>query len=284
MESDFTSAAQLRLAASWLRQADALLICAGAGIGVDSGLPDFRGNQGLWRAYPALQHAGFTFEQIANPDSFQHHPRRAWGFYGHRLQLYRKTQPHQGFHILQRLAQPLEHGYFVLTSNVDGQFQAAGFNPEQIYECHGSIQHLQCLTSCRNAIWSADELSQQLEIDTQHCLLNSPLPTCQYCGSVIRPNVLMFNDWGWLSQRSDLQQQRLSRWLRKVRHPVVIELGAGTHLPTIRRFSESLRVPLIRINPHEPQVDGCPHAMSMATGALAGLQALEQSLRTQSAA
>lgn len=74
-----------RLAAQIIHRADGLLITAGAGMGVDSGLPDFRGNEGMWRAYPALKSANMVFHQIANPQSFEQHPELAWGFYGHRL-------------------------------------------------------------------------------------------------------------------------------------------------------------------------------------------------------
>ncbi len=52
----------LARAVQWLRDADGLLITAGAGMGVDSGLPDFRGAEGFWRAYPALQAEGVCFE------------------------------------------------------------------------------------------------------------------------------------------------------------------------------------------------------------------------------
>ena len=57
------------------------VITAGAGMGVDSGLPDFRGNDGFWNAYPALK--GYPFMEMANPRWFTVEPRRAWGFYGH---------------------------------------------------------------------------------------------------------------------------------------------------------------------------------------------------------
>jgi NAD-dependent SIR2 family protein deacetylase len=71
-------------AAALMREADGLLITAGAGMGVDSGLPDFRGNEGFWKAYPALAKAGLSFTSIACPDAFRRNPRQAWGFYGHR--------------------------------------------------------------------------------------------------------------------------------------------------------------------------------------------------------
>lgn len=78
-----------------IASADALLVTAGAGMGVDSGLPDFRGNAGFWKAYPALAHSGTSFTEIANPSAFRADPARAWGFYGHRLRLYRETVPHE---------------------------------------------------------------------------------------------------------------------------------------------------------------------------------------------
>lgn len=104
-ETTLVPAATLRNAASraaaCLRAADALLITAGAGMGVDSGLPDFRGNQGFWQAYPALGQAGLAFSAIANPQAFKTDPALAWGFYGHRLKLYRETVPHAGFALLR---------------------------------------------------------------------------------------------------------------------------------------------------------------------------------------
>ena len=113
-------------AARLIEAADGLMITAGAGLGVDSGLPDFRGNTGFWRAYPALADARIAFEEIACPDAFMRTPTLAWGFYGHRLNLYRRTVPHRGFAILQAIGARLARGTFVFTSNVDGQFQRAG--------------------------------------------------------------------------------------------------------------------------------------------------------------
>jgi hypothetical protein len=142
-----------------IQHADSLIISAGAGMGVDSGLPDFRGNHGMWQAYPELGKQRIDFTEIANPAAFRLHPRLAWGFYGHRLALYRQTKPHRGFTLLKQLAETLQLPYFIFTSNVDGQFQKAGFDSANIYECHGSIHHLQCLKSCQPEIWSADDIS-----------------------------------------------------------------------------------------------------------------------------
>ncbi len=262
-------------AAALIREADALLIGAGAGIGVDSGLPDFRGDQGFWRAYPPLAELGIRFVEIANPRSFARHPELAWGFYGHRLALYRDTVPHEGFTILRELGERLPLGAFVFTSNVDGQFQRAGFPEARLVECHGSIHHLQCSLPCGDAIWPADAVRP--EIDPADCLMRPPLPACPHCGALARPNVLMFNDGAWLDERTEAQYDRFEAWLARVRRLVVIELGAGTDLPSVRRMCESRRAPLVRINPREPQV-ASTRDVGIPAGALEALRRLREHL------
>ncbi len=272
-----TSAALFAEAASLIAKADGLIISAGAGMGVDSGLPDFRGNSGFWRAYPALAGARIAFEEIACPDAFRRHPRLAWGFYGHRLNLYRRTLPHLGFAILQGIGARLARGCFVFTSNVDGQFQRAGFPEDVICEVHGSLHHLQCMEPCGHGIFSADTYVP--EVDEEACLLTSPLPRCTCCDALLRPNVLMFGDGEWLSQRTAGQRRRLEQWLRTTHRPVVIEIGAGSHVPTVRWFSETLGEPLIRINPTEPDIPG--RGVSLAMGGLDALSGIRAALDRQ---
>lgn len=262
----------LEQAVALLRDADSLLITAGAGMGVDSGLPDFRGNEGFWRAYPALAQAGLRFAEVASPATFREDPMLAWGFYGHRLHLYRRTEPHAGFGILNRWATRFARGAFVYTSNVDGQFQKAGFDPDRIVECHGSIHHLQCLDACLGDTWVAPvELSP---VDTATCLMRRPLPRCRHCDELARPNILMFGDGDWVSGRSAQQEFHYRRWRATLQRPVVLELGAGTAIPSARRAGEALDAPVIRINPRESAVEG--KGVGLVMGALAALQALDR--------
>lgn len=259
-------------AADWLSRADGLLVTAGAGMDIDSGLPDFRGPGGFWGLYPALGRAGIAFESIANPAAFERDPRLAWGFYGHRLALYRRTAPHAGFQLLRRFGERLKHGVRVFTSNVDGQFQQAGFAPHQVCEAHGSIHHLQCATGCHDGIWPAEEFEP--EVDADACrLLNAP-PTCPRCGGLARPNILMFGDQGWVERRTAQQYRELQEWLAQVERPLCIEIGAGTDIPTVRRFSERHAWRLIRINPGAPGVPDPATGLGLATGGRAGLAAL----------
>lgn len=267
-------------AAQLIQQADALIVTAGAGMGVDSGLPDFRSNNGFWRAYPALGQLGISFSEAASPATFERDPHLAWGFYGHRLQLYRNTQPHAGFGLLQDWGATRLHGMFVFTSNVDGQFQKANYDPARLVEVHGSIHHLQCLRPCGHAIWSADALLP--DIDPAACYWRNELPRCPHCGGLARPNILMFGDADWISQRQTAQMKQLGRWLSQVSRPVVIELGSGTTVTTVRHFGKNLLrhhgAHLIRINPTEHEVSN-PDDVGLAYGALAGLLGIAAALQ-----
>ena len=265
--SDFAEIAQA------IYEADHLIFTAGAGMGVDSGLPDFRGNNGFWKAYPMLKAQG-GFAHMANPTHFQTNPKIGWGFYGHRLNLYRNTTPHNGFNILRQWAKEKQGNYFIYTSNVDGAFQKAGFSSDKINECHGSIHHLQPMESRygvrKGTIVSADPYEV---IVNENLQAQNPLPRDKN-GGLLRPNILMFGDWGWDSSRTDKQYKRMDNWLRDVnlRKTVVIEVGAGTSIPSVRRTSQQFQMQgatLVRINPRESH--GGDYCVP-----LGGLEALEK--------
>ena len=229
----------IKKARNWIEKSDAILITAGAGMGVDSGLPDFRGKEGFWRAYPPLKKLNINFEEMANPMWFEENPKLAWAFYGHRLNLYRKTKPHDGFRMLLELVKKKNNNYFIFTSNVDGQFQKAGFSEEKIYEVHGSIHYLQCVEDCSYEIWSADGI--EVEVDMEKFEAKN-IPTCPICGAVARPNILMFWDIGWNSKRADEQKKRYKQFLQQNagKRMAIIEIGAGTAIPTVRIEGEEL--------------------------------------------
>ncbi|MBF0193076.1 MAG: NAD-dependent deacetylase [Magnetococcales bacterium] len=264
-------------AAHAVADADALLITSGAGMGVDSGLPDFRGREGFWKEYPAIANMGISFEEMANPQWFESDPHLAWAFYGHRLNLYRNTTPHLGFRQLLDIASSKKYGFKVMTSNVDGQFQRAGFNADNIMECHGSIHHMQCINGCGSGIWSGHAI--EVEVDETEFKAVGELPQCS-CGGLARPNILMFGDWGWDGSRSGEQEKRLQNWLNTIRNNTVklavIEVGAGLLVPTIRmnseRFADICDAVLIRINPRDFKVPQ-PH-ISIPLGGREGIAAI----------
>ena len=241
---------EIKKAVKALKEAKYLLITAGAGMGVDSGLPDFRGNEGFWKAYPIAKKLGLNFQALANPRWFDINPRLAWAFYGHRLNMYRNTEPHEGFRILLNLP----HSKFVFTSNVDGHFQKAGFSEMKIVEIHGSIHYLQCSEPCSESIWENEET---IEVDEEKFeALNFPL--CKNCKAIARPNILMFSDLRFVEKRVNLQLARFEYWLSQIDDRlVIIEIGAGKAVPSVRMMSERIKrnfdAVLIRINPFEAE-------------------------------
>ncbi len=249
---------EIKRAAEAIEKADYLLITAGAGMGVDSGLPDFRGKRGFWRAYPAAERLNLRFEELANPVWFDENPHLAWAFYGHRLNLYRKTVPHEGFYKLLEIAEG-KKDYFVFTSNVDGQFQKAGFDENKIDEVHGSIHYLQCVEPCLDVIWSAEGV--EIVVDEESFSAKEPLPKCPHCKKIARPNILMFGDWKWVDRREREQRRRFLDFMDRADGSLaIVEFGAGLAVPTVRMMGEDIssayKAPLIRVNPRDYEVPG----------------------------
>ncbi|NPA11427.1 MAG: NAD-dependent deacetylase [Epsilonproteobacteria bacterium] len=262
---------EIKKAALAIKDARYLLITAGAGMGVDSGLPDFRGDEGFWKAYPIAKKLGLNFQSLANPRWFDINPKLAWAFYGHRLKLYRETTPHEGYKILLELP----HEKFVFTSNVDGHFQKAGFSEKRIVEIHGSIHFLQCSEPCVNDVW---ENKSEIEVDMEKFEAKN-IPLCPYCNAIARPNILMFSDLRFVDVRVNAQLVRFKNWLDDIYSKlVIIEIGAGKAVPTVRMMSEDIRdrfnAKLIRINPYE--ADGAD--ISIPLGALEALKKIKEYL------
>jgi NAD-dependent SIR2 family protein deacetylase len=269
-------------AASAVESADALIIMAGAGIGVDSGLPDYRGDEGLWRAYPRLKELGMPFESAANPGWFQDDPAMAWAFYGHRQQLYLNTKPHHGFALLKQWGEAMKAGHYVYTSNVDGQFQIAGFDGARLVECHGNIHLYQCCEPCNDTIWQ--DRPKDLDIDLEELKARGPLPRCPECDEIARPNVMLFQDWDWIRDIRKEQEDGFTAWIETLvdddKRVLIIEIGAGSTVPEVRRQTdrllEQLNARLVRINPNE--AEGPPGTISVPLPALEALERIETAL------
>jgi NAD-dependent deacetylase len=142
----------------------------GAGISTESGVPDFRSASGVWAEYDPYE--------VASIDGFRDDPVRAWEFYGRRLGVLADVQPNAGHLALAALERAglLEA---VITQNVDGLHQRAG--SRDVVEVHGSIATASCV-SCGRA-QAREEVVELL-----------PLPTCADCGSVLKPDVVMFGE------------------------------------------------------------------------------------------
>jgi NAD-dependent SIR2 family protein deacetylase len=261
-----------------LDEAEVIIITSGAGMGVDSGLPDFRGNEGMWKEYPVLKELKLNFSSIANPKQFKLNPKVAWGFYGHRYDIYKRTRPNAGFTFLRELLKA-KKDYFIVTSNVDGHFQKAGFNTDKIYEVHGRINKLQC-TKCDTKPWDIDD-DKRFGVNSNTFELSTTLPYCKKCNAIARPNIMMFDDYSYDYSISEAQENRFNNFMRKYDKNgtkiAIIEIGAGTAISTIRHIGEQIHnkietATLIRINPRESQVPN--GAIGLATTGKVSLREL----------
>lgn len=252
-----------------ISKAENVLIFAGAGMSNDSGLPVFRGNEGLWNEYPFLKRLNLNFKTIADPSSFQKHPIEANKFYIHRMDLYKRTNPHVGFNYLLDLVKKLNENYFVITSNVDGHFQKAGFNPDKIYEVHGNINNWQCID------YKCSRINKNKKFDD--FVENNGVIYCPFCGKLARPNLLMFFDFSWEDSIYSNQKNKYLEFFYKenFRKTAIFEIGCGKDIPTIRNLgieaALSIKTNIIRINP-EKEEDFDPLYISLKSKALEGLK------------
>jgi NAD-dependent SIR2 family protein deacetylase len=136
------------------------------------------------------------------------------------------------------------------------------------------------LSPCCDAIWPNTE---KFDID-ERTMRAASIPACPHCHGVARPNILMFGDFSWLDERCRAQEERYQDFLHQQqgKRIVVIEIGAGTAIPTIRATSERIgRAPqatVIRINLREAEIS--PPHLSLPCGGLAGLTALDALLKS----
>ena len=244
-----------------------LLITAGAGMGVDSGLPDFRGKKGFWTTSALMKNSSMSYRDLARPKLFKNLPSRAWGFYGKRINEYREIIPHAGFHILRKWSEELFEDYFVFTTNVDNQFQKSGFPENKIAECHGSILHKQCLNNCCKKVWEMDEISFKID---ERMFAYGNFPRCPSCDGPARPNVHMFADTNWVGSRTAKQEKQYKSWLSDIdlQKLLIIEIGAGMIIKNVRLEAKRLDCPVIRINSDHFKVD---KGASVQLGALEAL-------------
>lgn len=218
---------------------DALLIVAGAGLGIDSGLPDYRGPQGLWNTWHPAKDLNMTYEKLSTHELFLENPSLSWGFQTYLTKLYNELNPHQGyFDLLNICKNKFNNNYFVITSNVDSQFLKSGFDEKKLYEVHGTKRLWQCTDKKCNKThypWpmNIDDLPK---IDDETLTALRPFPKCKYCSSIARPNVSFFGDYYFNEKNCKKQSLNLFNWLEnnKKKKLLIIEIGCGVSKHSIR--------------------------------------------------
>jgi NAD-dependent deacetylase len=153
----------MQQAREWIEGASRIAALTGAGISAESGVPTFRGPEGLWRS--------FRPEELATPEAFARDPQLVWEWYDWRRGLIAGCSPNAGHRVLAACT--------VITQNVDGLHQRAG--SESLIEIHGSIWRMRCV-ACQAVTMNYDAPLRPLP------------PLCGECGGMMRPGVVWFGE------------------------------------------------------------------------------------------
>jgi len=154
---------------SRLVRARSVAVLTGAGISADSGVPTFRGADGLWR--------NFRAEDLATPEAFARDPRLVWEWYNWRRELIATKSPNAAHQALVELERRIER-FWLITQNVDGLHRAAGST--RLSEIHGNIWRVRC-TDCSR-------------VDDNREVPIPLLPSCGTCGGLLRPHIVWFGE------------------------------------------------------------------------------------------
>jgi NAD-dependent deacetylase len=146
-----------------------VVVLTGAGISAASGIPTFRGKEGLWKNYSP--------HELATPQAFTTQPNLVWEWYLWRRDLIRKVKPNPA-HIALVELEKINPNYTLITQNVDNLHQEAG--SKQVIELHGNIMKNICF-DCSNPV-------------TMEISFEDGIPQCLECGGLIRPGVVWFGE------------------------------------------------------------------------------------------
>lgn len=153
-----------------LCHANHVAVSTGAGISAESGIPTFRGKEGLWKKYRA--------EELATPTAFAQNPELVWEFYEWRRGIIAEKEPHPGHKVLAQW-ENIFSVYSLITQNIDGFHQKAG--SKNVLELHGNIWKLRCTEE--------GTITENYETP-----LKKIPPFCPDCGALLRPHVVWFGE------------------------------------------------------------------------------------------
>ena len=206
---------------------DRLFVLTGAGVSAESGLPTFRGAEGIWRGQRA--------QDIATPEAFHADPERVWQFYSERRKRHSTVIANPAHFALAALEQALGDRFFLCTQNVDSLHEQAG--SKRIVHMHGRLMQTRCSREgCRSKPFDDDRLyMSRMEI-----------PNCPVCGAILRPHVCWFGEKPYSMNRI-FEQLRVCNVLLTIGSSGVVEPAAS-----FVRMARINKAKAIYVGPEEP--------------------------------
>ena len=240
-----------------IKQADYIIIGAGSGLSTAAGLL-YSGEkfENDFREFIEKYHFGNLYSASFYEFKTQ---EEKWAFFAKMIKLNRYNEkPLKLYQELYEIVKNKE--YFVLSTNVDGQFYNSGFDKDKIFEVQGDYSYLQCENACHNKLYNNKELVEKWLRNTKNCKIPSDLVMkCPVCGGNmdmnLRKDANFVQDENWYRQ-SEKYEDFLSR--SKGKNVVLLEIGVGFNTPGIIRFpfermtAISEKTTLIRINKDYP--------------------------------
>ncbi|PLB54076.1 putative ganglioside induced differentiation associated protein [Aspergillus steynii IBT 23096] len=221
-------------AREWLRNADYLIITAGAGLSAAIGL-DYTSRDLFERHFPAFQALGLN--RLYDVFGFQgwKDERQKWGYYFLHLNMVRNWPSSALYTRLLKLAERFGSQSFVRTSNADGLFVANGFSADRVSTPQGQYRFLQCLAKCRpDAVFLSEPFVDAalpfIDPITQCLTEESKIPRCMHCSGELTLCVRggkYFNARPFREQEKKYEEFPLG---------VVLELGVGLNTPGVLRW------------------------------------------------
>ncbi len=160
--------------ADLMKPGSRITVLTGAGVSAASGIPTFRGKDGLWKNHPP--------EQLATPEAFRRDPRLVWEWYNWRREVISRCEPNAAHQVIAAWSVRYP-GFTLITQNVDGLHERAG--TKGMIRFHGSIWEVLCLDRCAKSPprWWDDTVPYP-----------AVPPKCPYCGGMLRPGVVWFGE------------------------------------------------------------------------------------------
>jgi NAD-dependent deacetylase len=159
----------------------------GAGISADSGIPTYRGIDGIWIKGTQFHKP----EEFGTYKYFKEHPEEVWQYSLFRKKMFENAEPNESHHEIVEIENLLEDKFHLITQNIDNLHRRAG--TKRIYEIHGNNREIKCSNGCREIVNLPDEIKGK-DIDEDLTANDIELLKCKECGSWMRPNILWFDE------------------------------------------------------------------------------------------